>query len=208
MGRRNVNKDRYNNQDVQHQLAIKAMVYFQNNGVKKITMSRLASDLGISKTTIYNHFESKGDLLQAAITYKLSVISEYETVLQNITLPYTERYRKAFLFFCVQLFDVSTRLMNEIREYYPELWKQVTKFQKKTFLNLKEYYELGVELGVFRPGLNPVLLSLDDQRFFEMLGMQQVLEEHQIEVLEAFNHHYRMKFQGIVDPSYLVKMPS
>ena len=47
---------------------------------------------------------SQEEIIEAAITYKLNVISEYQTVLENITLPYTERYRKALLFFCVQIF--------------------------------------------------------------------------------------------------------
>ena len=104
------------------------MVYFQQNGVRKISMSKLAKDLSISKTTIYNHFESREALLEAALSYKLAVIGEYESVLENITLSYTERYRKAMLFYCVQLFDVSSKLMNELRVFYPSLWKMVLSF--------------------------------------------------------------------------------
>ncbi|MBL4704851.1 MAG: TetR/AcrR family transcriptional regulator [Flavobacteriales bacterium] len=202
MGRKNIERTRYNNAGIQGKLAIKAMVYFQNNGVKGITMSKMARDLSMSKTTIYNHFNSKEELLEAALDYKLGVISEYESVLENITLPYTERYRKAMLFFCVQLFDISTRLMGEIRDHYPDLWKKVLKFQKQTFINLKSYYEIGIDIGAFKSDCNPVLMSLDDQQFFEMLGMNQIIEENDIQVIDAFNHHFKMKFQGIVDPKF------
>jgi len=202
LGRNTINRARYNNEIIQQKLAVKAMVYFQNNGVKRITMSKLANDLGISKTTIYNHYTSKEELLEAALDYKLSVISEYESVLENITLPYTERYRKAILFFCVQLFDISTKLMWEIRDHYPKLWKKVLKFQKQTFINLKEYYEIGIDIGAFRADSDPVLMSLNDQQFFEMLGMNKIIEENNIEVIPAFNHHYNMKFKGIVDPKF------
>lgn len=202
MGRKNIEKTRYDNRQIREKLAIKAMVYFQNNGVKGITMSQMARDLSMSKTTIYNHFTSKEELLEAALDYKLSVISEYESVLENITLTYSERYRKAMLFFCVQLFDVSTNLMAEIREHYPPLWRKVAKFEKQTFINLKNYYEVGVEIGVFKAGSDPVLLSLDDQQFFEMLGMTNLIQEHGITVLDAFNHHFRTKFSGIIDPKF------
>jgi len=45
-------------------------------------------------------------------------------------------------------------------------------------------------------------LSLDDQNFFDLLSNQAVLKENNIEVLEAFNHHYRVKFNGLLDPSF------
>ena len=69
-------------------------------------------------------------------------------------------------------------------------------------LNLKSYYEIGIEIGVFKSDTNPILLSVDDQKFFDLLSNQDVLKENNIEVLEAFNHHYRVKFNGLLDPSF------
>ena len=139
--------------------------------------------------------------MKLSITYKLNVIAEYQTVLENITLPYTERYRKAMLFFCVQIFDVSNKLLLQIKENYPKIWIKVAIFQKNVMLDLRSYYEIGIEIGVFKSNTNPVLLSLDDQKFFDLLSSQAVLKENNIEVLEAFNHHYRIKFNGLLDSS-------
>jgi len=202
MGRKSTDRYRYKDPEIKEKHTVRFMVYFQNNGVAKFSMSQMAKDLGMSKTTIYNHFSSKDEIIEAAITYKLNVISEYQTVLENITLPYTERYRKAMLFFCVQIFDVSSRLLNQIEESYPKIWRKVAVFQKNVMLDLKSYYEIGIEIGVFKPDTNPLLLSLDDQKFFDLLSNQDILKENNIEVLEAFNHHYKVKFSGLLDPTY------
>jgi len=201
MGRKSTERYRYKDREIREKHTVRFMVYFQNNGVEKFSMSKMAKDLGISKTTIYNHFSSKEEIIQAAITYKLNVIAEYQTVLENITLPYTERYRKAMLFFCVQIFDVSNKLLLQIKESYPKIWIKVAIFQKNVMLDLRSYYEIGIEIGVFKSNTNPVLLSLDDQKFFDLLSGQDVLKENSIEVLEAFNHHYRVKFNGLLDSS-------
>lgn len=205
MGRKAKQKTRYDNASIRQKLAIRAMVYFQNNGVKGVTMSQMAKELSLSKTTIYNHFPTRESLLQAALSYKLETISEYETVIENLTLNYTERYRKSMLYFCVQLFEVSEKLMSQIRDFYPDLWKQVLVFQRRTFKILVSYYKVGVDIGVFKPDIHPVLLALDDLQFFEMLGTTSLLEEHQLTVLQAFNHHYKTKFLGVVDPHYELK---
>ena len=43
-----------------------------------------------------------------------------------------------------------------------------------------------------------MLLALDDRQFFEMLSNSELMQENNIEVLEAFSQHFRMKFMGII----------
>lgn len=199
MGRKPIKKYRYKDPKILEKHTIRFMVYFQNNGIENFSMSKMAADLKMSKTTIYNHFTTKEEIVEAAVDYKLNIIKDYQTVLENITLPYVERYRKSMLFFCVQTFDVSGKLLLQIESNYPELFKKVEKFQKKVFLNLKSYYEIGKDIGVFKEDLNPLLLAMDDEQFFQSLRRSEILLENNIEVLEAFSHHFRMKFTGLID---------
>ena len=84
MGRKNIQKRRYKDQLIKDKYIVKLLVYFQKNGICKFSMSELANDFQISKTTLYNHFESKEEMIERALDYKLGVISEYESVLENI----------------------------------------------------------------------------------------------------------------------------
>lgn len=197
MGRKNIQKIRYKDPLIKEKYILKLLVYFQENGVRNFSMSQLANDFNVSKTTLYNHFESKEEMVEKALDYKLSVIGEYESVLENITLPYIERYRKSMLFFCVQSYDVSSRLLNEIRFHYPELWKKVVVFQRNVLENLQSYFKIGIDIGEFKKEVNPLLLSLEDQQFFELLSNHEILERNGIDVLMAFNHHFQTKFYGI-----------
>ena len=197
MGRKNIQKNRYKDPLIKEKYILKLLVYFQENGVRSFSMSQLANDFNVSKTTLYNHFESKEEMVEKALDYKLSVIGEYESVLENITLPYKERYRKAMLFFCVQSYDVSSRLLNEIRFHYPKLWIKVVVFQKNVLLNLQSFFKIGIDIGEFKKEVNPLLLSLEDQQFFELLSNHEILERNDIDVLTAFNHHFQTKFYGI-----------
>ena len=197
MGRKNIQKIRYKDPLIKEKYILKLLVHFQENGVRNFSMSQLANDFNVSKTTLYNHFESKEEMVEKALDYKLSVIGEYESVLENITLPYKERYRKSMLFFCVQSYDVSSRLLNEIRFHYPELWKKVVVFQRNVLENLQSYFKIGIDIGEFKKEVNPLLLSLEDQQFFELLSNHEILERNGIDVLMAFNHHFQTKFYGI-----------
>ena len=197
MGRKTIDRKRYKDKEIKKTYVIKLLVYFQNNGIRDFSMSTLAKDFNVSKTTLYNHFESKEDMIKHAIDYKLSVIGEYESVLENITLSYIERYRKAILFFCVQSYKVSSKLLIQIKEDYPIIWKKVLIFQKHLLLNLQSYYEIGIQKGVFVKEANPVLLSLNDGQFFKLLSSESLLKKNNIDVLTAFNHHFKIKFYAL-----------
>jgi AcrR family transcriptional regulator len=198
MGRKPLNRYRYKDEVIKEKYVIKFMIYFQNNGLEKFSMSKMATDLMMSKTTIYNHFTTKEEIIEAVVEYKLGIIKEYQSVLENITLPYLERYRKSMLFFCVQTFDVSAKLLLQIENNYPRIWKKVELFQVNVMQNLKSYYEIGKEIGIFKDEVHPVLLYLNDQKFFEILSNQKILRDNKINVLEAFNHHFQTKFKGIL----------
>lgn len=206
MGRKATNKKRYVDPHIKHKYVIKFMLHFQANGIHNLSMSAIAKELGISKTTIYNHFETKEEIIDAVIDYKLSILNEYQSVLENLTLPYVERYRKAILFFCVQAFDVSKEILTDLEFYYPSSWKKVERFQLNLLVNLKEYYQTGIDIGVFNSSANPLLLSLDDQIFFDLLlNHHNLFGEDKIPVLEAFNQHYQSKFNGIIDMNHKIQ---
>ena len=198
MGRKAIDRKRYTDQQIKDKYVVKLLVYFQKNGICNFSMADLAKDFQISKTTLYNHFESKQEMVAKALEYKLNVIGEYESVLENLTLSYSERYRKSMLFFCVQSFDVSSVLLQDIERVYPELWFKVAEFKKNVFHNLKSYYEIGIEIGFFKSDSNPLLLTLQDQQFFDLLSNHKIIEKNNIDVLAAFDHHYKTKFNGIL----------
>lgn len=51
-------------------LITKALTIFYNNGFHAVGMDKLASEVGISKTSIYKHFRSKEELILAVIKYQ------------------------------------------------------------------------------------------------------------------------------------------
>lgn len=197
MGRKAVDKTRYKNDKAKEKLVVKAMVYFQQNGTQN-TMSKMANDLAISKTTIYNHFNTKQELVLEATKFKLSIIKDYKSVLDNTSLPYIERYRKSMLFFCVQIFDVSSRFLEDIENDFPKAWNLIEGFQQGVYENLTHYYQEGIEKEVFKTN-SPELLTIGDQYFFTFLSTQIFLKKHAISVLDAFKQHYETKFFGILN---------
>ena len=88
MGRKSVIKKRYVDLKLKEKYTIKLLVYFQKHGLNDFSMSKLASDFKISKTTLCNHFDSKKSMIDAAVVYKLDSINDYKTLLFEKDLDY------------------------------------------------------------------------------------------------------------------------
>lgn len=199
MGRKFVDKRRYTDLSIKKGYAVQLLVFFQKNGIRDFSMSELANSFDISKTTLYNHFSSKDEMVGSALDYKLSVIGDYKTVLFNKDLEYVERYRKAMLFYCVQSFQVSSTLLIQIKEDYHDHWSKVVFFQRELLKDLELYYQLGQRIGFYDKSFDPKLLSLDDYQFFDMLTNRNELEKEKMNVTELFKHHYQLKFNGLMN---------
>ena len=62
--------------EVRQRIVGQAHQHFMTHGFRGVTMDDLASDLGMSKKTLYSHFESKRLLLEAVVENKLRSVDE------------------------------------------------------------------------------------------------------------------------------------
>lgn len=76
-------------------LAVQALI--QKYGVRKFTVDQLASSLHISKKTIYNHFNSKDQII--GICIKQITNSNYNKVKSLVTsdLPFLKKFELSFV---------------------------------------------------------------------------------------------------------------
>lgn len=138
----------------------KATEMYLTLGFKSVTMDDIASELGISKKTIYQHFENKNDLV-AAVTMNL-----FETIscgIDEICALDKNPIEELFAikdFVMHNLKNESTSPIYQLQKYYPQIHKtlmsrQFDKMGTCVVDNLKK----GMEQGLFRSGINVELIA-------------------------------------------------
>jgi len=138
----------------------KATEMYLTLGFKSVTMDDIASTMGISKKTIYQHFENKNDLVEAVTMNLFETIScgidEIVFLNQN---PIEELFTiKDFVI--KNLKDDSTSPLYQLQRYYPQIHKtlmsrQFEKMGDCVLENLKK----GIEQGLFRDTINLELIG-------------------------------------------------
>ncbi len=100
--------------------------HFFAQGFRNVTMDDLAEELGMSKKTLYAHFESKTDLVRAVMSAKLD---EAETDLEAVTSRTGAGFAESLqeLLACMQRHtsEIQPPFIRDVRRDAPELFSLV-----------------------------------------------------------------------------------
>ncbi|KAB1156849.1 TetR/AcrR family transcriptional regulator [Flavobacterium luteum] len=145
---------------MENKIIEKATEMYLTLGFKSVTMDDIASEMGISKKTIYHHFENKNDLVEAV------TLSLFETIscgIDEIMTLDKNPIEELFIikdFVMKNLKNESTSPIYQLQKYYPQIHKtlmsrQFEKMGDCVIDNLRK----GIEQGLFRNDINLELIG-------------------------------------------------
>ncbi|MFC4738643.1 TetR/AcrR family transcriptional regulator [Flavobacterium ponti] len=142
------------------QILNKATEMFLTLGFKSVTMDDIASEMGISKKTIYQHFSNKDALVKATTTNLFETIS---CGIDEIILADKNPIEELFAikeFVLKNLKDENTSPIYQLHKYYPRIHKSLMlkQFDKMGSCVVKNL-EKGISLGLFRKDINKDYIS-------------------------------------------------
>jgi AcrR family transcriptional regulator len=133
----------------------KADELFNKYGIRSVTMDEIATQLGMSKKTIYQYFADKDELVDAVIAevieYSRQCCERDKTNAANAV---------AEIFLAMDMINDIFRNMNpgimfDLERYHPKTFKRFLD-HKNHYLHqmIKENLRRGVEEGLYRPEMN------------------------------------------------------
>ena len=145
---------------MRNQILLGATELFSRYGIKSITMDDIARHLAISKKTIYQYFEDKNALVDAGMEVFLVQNNADMAKLKKESANVIEELAKTGEHLKSKVCNLNPSLMFDMRKYFPHAWKRFMEF-KRTYIEqfIADTLEAGVKEGMFRPGINPVILA-------------------------------------------------
>jgi TetR/AcrR family transcriptional regulator, cholesterol catabolism regulator len=127
---------------------------FLKEGVKRVTMDYLASQLGMSKRTVYEQFKNKDELLKSCIN---SLINKQRLINEKITSESETAMHGLLAFLMVGLENIRIAkpyFATDVRKYYPAIWKSTMAINHEYGLQkVTLMLNRGISEGVFRDDL-------------------------------------------------------
>jgi len=140
--------------DLKERIIENASSLFFQKGVKSMTMSDIANELGISKRTLYEVFRDKEDLLENCIN---SHIAKADNAIRILTEHSDDVIDTMMRMFARHLNDFKTinRLMiYDLKKYHSNLYKKIEQNQKENDYLFLPLLDKGVKQGLIRNDIN------------------------------------------------------
>ncbi|MBQ0767721.1 MAG: TetR/AcrR family transcriptional regulator [Bizionia sp.] len=141
-------------------IIIKSTELFLSLGFKSVTMDDIATELGISKKTIYQHFDNKTKLVEA-VTWSIfeNISVGIEAIIKEDKNPIEEIYHiKRFVL--EHLKDEKSSPQHQLQKYYPKIFEAI-KSEQSCVMNdcLKSNLEKGIALNLYRDTIDIDFIS-------------------------------------------------
>ena len=120
------------------------------NGIK-FTMAELAKRLAVSKSTLYEHFASKEELIGTVVDSLLENVRQQAEEIFNSDLNIKEKL-KALLLTEPNLGGlISSRFVFDLKRYMPEVWKRCDEYREYSWQRVEALLDQGITTGYLRP---------------------------------------------------------
>jgi TetR/AcrR family transcriptional regulator, cholesterol catabolism regulator len=185
--------------ELKERILSKTSELFLVYGIKNVTMDMLASELGISKRTIYEIFGDKENLVVEFLAF---VYRKQNTMRMHIIENAEHSIEAMFQIFRSQYLEhksIPKVFLEDLKKYIPVMNKRL--FSDADFL--KEHsssyklLEKGVQQGIFRKEINTEMVDLFLQELFPFVMNNERIMMRKCEDMEVFTNIILPYFRGL-----------
>ncbi len=137
-----------------------ALELFMRMGVKSVNMDEVATNLGISKKTLYIHFDNKQDLVHHCFQRHYDLVSE---MINTSAVQFENAIDELFAIdesCSLVMKQTNPFLLGELKRYYPNTWALIEQLKQKVLFNImKNNLNKGVEQGIYRKQIDVGIIA-------------------------------------------------
>ena len=134
---------------------------FFRDGFYKTTMDEVASELKMSKKTIYKFFPSKDELVMAIAKHFMEGMKKKIIPALNSDKNAIEKLAELNSILAKTSEKISSKRMDEIRKHFPSLWTEIDNFRTKMmFGNITKVIDQGKAEGLFIDYPTPIIMNM------------------------------------------------
>jgi len=171
---------------------------FFRDGFYKTTMDEVASDLKMSKKTIYKFFPSKDDLVMAIAKHFMEGMKKKILPALNSDKNAIEKLAELNNILAKTSEKISSKRMDEIRRHFPKLWNEIDGFRTKMmFGNITKVIDQGKDEGLFIDYPTPIIMNTLVSSVRAIVNPEFILNNN-FSISEAALYAFKVVIGGIV----------
>ena len=146
--------------DIKEEIVVRSEQLFMRVGIKSVTMDDVSRELGISKKTLYQHFENKDQLVEEVINTHVEREQKCTEEICKGTKDALDEMNKIGVFLASTIEDVSPSTLFDLQKYYYKTWEILMKKQDEHIINsIIRNIQTGIADGHYRADVNPEVIA-------------------------------------------------
>lgn len=135
--------------------------HFFSYGYSSFTMDDLATELGMSKKTLYVYFAGKETLIRAVLdAFSVEVRADADRLLADPGLSFTEKLRGFALGMMERFSKVTPAVLRDVQRFAPEIHRHIEHLRSKNIPHVfGRFVEAGQVAGMVRDDVSPVFAA-------------------------------------------------
>lgn len=178
----------------------KAREHFLQFGFSTVTMSEIATDLGMSKKTVYTYFPSKEDLASEMVKrMQEQIASQMNTLVDDQGMDFIEKLKRILDITVSHHSRLTPHFRMDLQKHAPGACKCTDEFQQhQTSTVVSKVIQEGIQKGVFRSDLEEPIVTAMFIAAFESLLRPESLGRIQRPIPQILEEISAVLFQGIL----------
>lgn len=174
----------------------KTLELFNSYGIKSVSMDDIASNLAISKKTLYRHVKDKQDLVDKAVLFNFDINTKKIDELVKPSMNAIEEIMAVVRFFLGIYKSHSPNMIFDLHKFYPGVYQ---KFKKRRNERLEVFYEgnfqKGIKEGFYRQNMDVSVVKriiiLLSEKIIESDSFtpEEIASKHFIKELYSYHLH-------------------
>ena len=173
---------------------------FFRDGYKSIRIDSIASELSISKSTLYKYFKSKDDLIEYIVKNKILMINN------NMIKILNDDENKDFIKILNQIWQLihkhinffTTQVLSDLKSNTPDLFNECQRWDQERKEIFLDVYDLGVEQGYIKPEIDKEIFYLIHFHSIKNLMQLDVMIQLPLSSEQIIDNINEVLFKGIL----------
>jgi AcrR family transcriptional regulator len=186
--------------DARGRILRQAQAHLFQYGYRAFTMADLATELGMSKKTLYVHFRSKHAIVRAVIDqFGNEARADADALFADRRLTFAEKLRGFAEGMAERLGRVDPRLFRDLQRFAPDLHRHIEQMRSRNIPYIfGRLIEVGQAEGMVRADVSPPFAA--EFHLHAMQGMMHpdTLRRLHLTPQAAFEHAIRLLFDGLL----------
>jgi TetR/AcrR family transcriptional regulator, cholesterol catabolism regulator len=175
---------------------------FTHLGYSKVRMEEISERLGISKKTIYNHFDNKETLFNEIVKEMVErITSEMEKIIDNRTLPFPDKLSRILEHAYHEIGMKDSAFFKDLNRYHEDLnSRPIVLLRKSTLKVITKLIQQAEEEGIIAVSIPRHRLALVFQNIVEGITSQKHREETLVSRVQILKDSLKVTLEGVLTP--------